>query len=249
MNSNNHKNNVLVFIPTYNEIGNVQALYQAIKKQISCDLLFCDDNSPDGTGEFLNQLAQQDPSVHVIHRPKKMGLGTAHLAGFKYAKQHQYEAIITMDADFTHDPAYLPAMLSKKSEAHIVIGSRYAAGARISGWNKIRLPFTIFWRDAIKYGLGMPYDCTAAFRLYNVQILHDNIINTFKSKGFSFNIEALYAFKKHGARIIEVPIHAQQRVHGKSKLSIGIMAEMAKQYFKILFDRLFGKRAQKIIGH
>lgn len=233
---------ILVFIPTYNEYGNIEKLCAAIKKNISCTILFCDDNSPDGTGQLLDTLAAQDPTIKVMHRPKKMGLGTAHLAAFWYAKKHAYKVVITMDADFTHDPVYLPALIAKRNDADIIIGSRYESGGKMSGWNKIRLPFTLFWKNAIKYGLGMPYDCTTAFRLYNVNIMQDELISTFSSTGFSFNIESLYKFKKHGARIAQIPIHAQTRQYGESKLSVGIMTEMAKEYFKILIDRLFGKK-------
>lgn len=235
-------NKLLVFTPTYNERGNVQKLYQALKKlPFELDILFCDDNSPDGTGKLIDELIANDCSVHVIHRSSKMGLGTAHKEAFQFARNHGYDYLLTMDADFTHDPAYIPAMIEKKRGADIVIGSRYTSGGKMEGWNAIRLPFTYFWRGMIRYGLGMPYDCTGAFRLYSVSVLNPALYKTLKSQGFAFCMESLYRFKRNGARIVEVPILARSRTEGKSKLSIKIMAEVAKQYFCLLFDRLFSR--------
>lgn len=233
-------NSLLIFIPTYNERGNVQKLYQALKKlPLELDILFCDDNSPDGTGKLIDDIIQQDKSVHVMHRPGKMGLGTAHKEGFDFAKKHGYEYLITMDADFTHDPSYIPALLAQKGSADIVIGSRYISGGKMEGWNKIRLPFTYFWRAMIKYGLGMPYDCTGAFRLYRVKILNFELYKQLTSQGFAFCMESLYRFKQFGAKIVEVPILARNRQEGISKLSTKIMSEVFLQYVRLLTDRLF----------
>ncbi|MEX0940362.1 MAG: polyprenol monophosphomannose synthase [Candidatus Babeliales bacterium] len=232
------KNEILVFIPTYNERENVEKLYQEIKKyNQAVDILFCDDNSPDGTGEILDNLAQKDTSVHVIHRSAKLGLGTAHVKAFEFAQQYKYRHLITMDADFTHHPSYISAMLQKKDEADIVIGSRYAHGGSMSGWGSIRLPFTYFWRNMIKKGLGMHYDCTGAFRLYNVSQLKPELYQKFSSKGFSFCMESLYRMHQSGFKIMEVPIKAHNRMHGKSKLSVQIMKEVALTYFRLLFER------------
>src|SRR5581483_1378599 len=211
---------ILIFIPTYNERDNITALYQEIKKlPFQITILFCDDNSPDGTGSFLDELAAHDAQVKVIHRPAKLGLGTAHKLCFEYAYHNNFDYLLSMDADFTHDPCYIPDLLAKKDEADIVIGSRYIAGGGMQGWNRIRLPFTYFWRNAIKYGLGLPYDSTGAFRLYKVKILVPEVYNTFKSKGFAFGLESLYRLKHYGAKITEVPICARNRKYGESKLS------------------------------
>lgn len=233
-------NKILVFTPTYNERGNVKKLYQALKSlPYELDILFCDDNSPDGTGKLIDELVAQDPSVHVIHRSSKMGLGTAYIEAFQFARNNGYEHLLSMDADFTHDPVYIPAMIAKKDSADIVIGSRYAAGGKMEGWNKLRLPLTYFWRAMINHGLNMHYDCTGAFRLYSVSILNPTVCHSLQSKGFAFGMEALYRFKCNGARIIEVPILARSRTEGKSKLSVKIMTEFAKQYFRLLSERLF----------
>jgi dolichol-phosphate mannosyltransferase len=233
-------NKILVFIPTYNERANVDRLYIQLKNLgLPIDILFCDDNSPDNTGKILDELAEHDHTVHVIHRPAKLGLGTAHLEAFRYAHKNHYNYLITMDADGTHDPKYIPLMLDKKDKYDIVIGSRWAGKGTMYGWGKIRLFFTNFWRNMIKYGLGMPYDCMGAFRLYNVALLNEASIKNLKSEGFSFNLESLYRFLQRGARVYEVPIEARNRDRGESKLSTKIMRETAKQYFILLTDRLF----------
>jgi dolichol-phosphate mannosyltransferase len=232
------KNEVLVFVPTYNERDNVELLYKEIKKyHEKVDILFCDDNSPDGTGRVLDNLSEKDPTVHVIHRPAKLGLGTAHIKGFEFAHKNNYRYLVTMDADFTHHPSYIPAMLEKKETSDVVIGSRYIDGGGMKGWNKFRLPFTYFWRNMIKRGLGMPYDCTGAFRLYSVKKLKPSLYQQLDSKGFSFCMESLYRMHQSGLKITEVPIHAQNRLHGQSKLSTGIMKEALFTYLRLLFER------------
>lgn len=234
------KNSIVVAVPTYNERENVQKLYQEIKNlNLPIDFYFIDDNSPDGTGDVLAKIAAHDSAVRVMHRSRKLGLGTAHIEAFRYARQRDYQYLITMDADFTHDPKYIPLLLSKKNDADIIIGSRYTSGGKMSGWGKIRLPFTLFWRWLIAKGLGMPFDCTGAFRLYRVAALDPNIFENLDSRGFSFCMESIYYFKKAGLKIDEVPIHAQSRLHGKSKLSINIMAEAAKKFLSLFYDRLF----------
>ncbi|MGE0009673.1 MAG: polyprenol monophosphomannose synthase [Candidatus Babeliales bacterium] len=233
------QNNILVVIPTYNERENVPLLYDRIKKAYSAvDILFIDDNSPDGTGNVIDTLTIQDPTVHAIHRAGKLGLGTAYFAAFDYLKTHHYDSIIIMDADLTHDPKYIPAMIAKKDSADIVIGSRYAQGASMHGWGSIRLFFTHFWRGMIKYGLGLNCDATGAFRVYNTAILKPHIYNNIHAKGFAFQMESLYRFKQCGATIAQVPIEAHQRIHGVSKLSGKVMREVAITYFVLLFDRI-----------
>lgn len=237
------KNEVLVFIPTYNELQNVEILYKEIKKnKPEVDILFCDDNSPDGTGVFLDELAKKDPTVFVMHREKKLGLGTAHLCAFDYAQKHSYRYLITMDADLTHDPKYIPALFDKKDNSDVVIGSRYIDGGSMSGWGKVRLKFTYFWRNLIKNGLGMPYDCTGAYRLYHVKVLNRSVYEKVKSKGFSFCIESLFRLKEAGCKVAEVPIKARNRIHGESKLSFAIMKEAAFTFCRLFFERKSSKK-------
>ena len=225
---------VLVCIPTYNEKDNVLLLYEKIRKlPIELSILFIDDSSPDGTGIVIDRIASQDSLVHTIHRPGKLGLGTAHLRAFDYARIHNYKYLITMDADLTHDPKYIPLLLSKKNDADIVIASRYAKGAQMRGWSKIRLPLTYFWRRIIIYTTGLSYDATGAYKLYNVAILKPEVCQRVFSRGFSFGMESLFRFKEYGARIIEIPIQAYGRAHGRSKLSITVMTECVKTVWKL----------------
>lgn len=229
---------ILVAIPTYNERDNVEKLYKEIKDLgLPTDFYFIDDNSPDGTGDVVARMASVDPSVQLLRRPRKMGLGTAHIEAFRFARQQGYEHLLTMDADFTHHPTYIPKIYQKGAE-DIVIGSRYTQGGGMSGWSKIRLPFTLFWRWMIKKCLGMPYDCTGAFRLYRVEKLDPQIYESLNSRGFSFCMESIYQFKKAGLRIVEVPIKAHTRLHGESKLSTAIMKEAAGMFCKLAFDRM-----------
>jgi dolichol-phosphate mannosyltransferase len=232
------KNSILVFVATYNERDNVENLYKEIKYyNKNVDILFCDDNSPDGTGKILDHLAKKDPTITVMHRPKKLGLGTAHYAAFEFVQQHKYQYLITMDADFTHHPSYIPHMLEKKDQADVVIGSRYVHGGAMSGWGKLRLPATHFWRNMIKRGLGMPYDCTGAFRLYSVKKLNPEIYTKVKSRGFAFGMETLYRMHQSGCTVVEIPIHAHSRVHGKSKLSFGIIKEFIRTLLRLSFEK------------
>jgi dolichol-phosphate mannosyltransferase len=231
------RNTVLIFVPTYNERDNVALLYKEIKQyNKDVDILFCDDNSPDGTGAVLDEIAAQDSTVHVVHRPTKLGLGTAHIKAFSFAKEHQYTNLVTMDADFTHHPSYIAHMLQHQKKFDVVIGSRYAHGGRMSGWGLIRLPFTYFWRNVIKFGLGMRYDCTGAFRLYKVHTLDPRLYANLNAKGFAFCMESLYRMHQAGLKITEIPIHARNRTHGKSKLSLGIMKEVACTFFRLLME-------------
>lgn len=236
------KNNILVAIPTYNEKDNISLLYNGIKQlNLPIDILFIDDNSPDGTGKIIDELTKKDTSIHVFHRPSKMGLGTAHKKAFYFAQEKKYEYLITMDADLTHNPKYIPHLLASKKEADIVIGSRYTKNGSMQGWNKIRLPFTYFWRNLIKNFLDLPYDCTGAYRLYDVSVLKFNIYSQVKGTGFVFCMESLYRFAQQGVRITEVPIEAHNRIHGDSKLSWSIMFEAACRFCSLSYDRILHK--------
>lgn len=214
------KNNLLIFIPTYNEKENIENLYLAIKRlAIPMDVLFLDDNSPDGTGNLLDKISKNDESVHVIHRLKKMGIGSAHIEAFKYANEKNYKFLLTMDADFTHDPKYIPTIFEKKEINDVVIGSRYTNHGKIEGWSFYRRLMTKTAHFLTKYALNLPYDCTGAYRLYKVSILKPDFYQQIKSNGYSFFIESLYKLNKNKCVISEIPIVAMDRNKGKSKIS------------------------------
>ncbi len=211
-----------VVIPTYNEADNIEQLVaEVLALDPPVDVIVVDDNSPDGTGALVDALAAQHPGrVHPIHRPAKLGLGTAHIAGFKLALSQGAERVLSMDADFSHHPRYIPAMLHKSQEAHLVIGSRYVAGGgtRFCSWKRraLSLGANLF----AKIMLGLPArDCTAGFRCYHRQVLESINLDTIFSNGYSFLIEMIYRTKIHGWRVAEVPIIFEDRRRGTSKIS------------------------------
>jgi len=214
--------NTAVVVPTYNERDNISHLIDEIMAlEAALDAIIVDDNSPDGTGELVDTLATQYPGrVHVIHRPEKLGLGTAHIAGFKLALSQGAERVVSMDADFSHHPRYIPAMLAKAQEAQLVIGSRYVrgGGTRFCSWKRraLSLGANLF----AKVMLGLPArDCTAGFRCYHRQVLLSINLDDVFSNGYSFLIEMIYRTKKQGWRVAEVPIIFEDRRHGISKIS------------------------------
>jgi dolichol-phosphate mannosyltransferase len=211
-----------VVIPTYNEIENIAELIDKILElPQSPDVIVVDDNSPDGTGQLADEMADQNPGrVHIIHRPAKLGLGTAHIAGFKLALSQDFDRIVSMDADFSHHPRYIPAMLARSREADLVIGSRYVrgGGTRFCSWKRraLSLGANLF----AKLMLGLPArDCTAGFRCYDRRVLESINLDDIFSNGYSFLIEMIYHTKCQGWRTAEVPIIFEDRRHGISKIS------------------------------
>jgi dolichol-phosphate mannosyltransferase len=211
-----------VIIPTYNERDNIQSLVgEILALDPPVDVIVVDDNSPDGTGELVDELAEKHPGrVHVIHRPSKMGLGTAHIAGFKLALEQGAQRVMSMDADFSHHPRHISAMLAKSHEAHLVIGSRYVrgGGTRFCSWKRriLSLGANLF----AKLMLGLPArDCTAGFRCYHSDVLSSIKLDDIFSNGYSFLIEMIYRTKSQDWRVAEVPIIFEDRRHGVSKIS------------------------------
>ena len=211
----------LVVIPTYNERENIEALVHAVLSlPLSLEVVVVDDNSPDGTGAIVAAMAARDPRGHGIHRPGKLGLGTAHVAGFRFGLERGYDRILTMDADFSHDPAALPDLLRGSAEADMVIGSRYVRGGRVvdSPWHRRLLS-----RGANRFArtmLGLaPRDVTAGFRCYRPEVLRAVRPETIRAEGYAFLIEITYRVQRAGFRIAEVPITFRDRRRGRSKVS------------------------------
>ena len=211
-----------VVIPTYNELDNLQHLVgEILALDTPLDVIIVDDSSPDGTGELADVLAARYPGrVHVIHRPAKLGLGTAHIAGFKLALSQEAERVLSMDADFSHHPRYIPAMLAKSQATHLVIGSRYvkSGGTRFCSWKRrtLSLGANLFAKSM----LGLPArDCTAGYRCYQREVLLSINLDEIFSNGYSFLIEMIYRAKRRGWSVAEVPIIFEDRRHGVSKIS------------------------------
>jgi dolichol-phosphate mannosyltransferase len=212
---------VLVTLCTYNERENVQQLVPDIHRFApQADILVIDDNSPDGTGVLADELAAADPRVHVLHRPGKLGLGTATMAGFQYGIDRGYDLLINMDADFSHPPRYLPALLTGADRADVTIGSRYCLGGAILGWGPVR---HIMSRGVNLYArcvLGLSTkDNSGSFRCYRVTRLREVDWSKAKAQGYAIEEEILYRLKRAGTSFTEVPICYEERRHGVTKIN------------------------------
>jgi dolichol-phosphate mannosyltransferase len=217
----------LLIIPTYNEAENLSPLLQEIFSYAPLtDVLIVDDHSPDGTGEMADNFQKQDARVHVLHRAGKLGLGTAYLAGFKYALAHGYEAALEMDADFSHDPRYLPDFLRTIKDADVVIGSRYIVGGDTPNWSILRRLISGSGNVFARLMLGIPIcDCTSGFRCYRRRVLESIDLDAVQSHGYAFQVELTYRVMMQGFQMVETPIVFMDRRCGKSKMSRAIILE------------------------
>ena len=217
----------LIIIPTYNEAENLQPLLEAVFSfVVATDILIVDDNSPDGTGDLADAIAAKDARVHVLHRSGKLGLGTAYIAGFKYAIAHGYDTAFEMDADFSHDPRYLPDFLKAIEHADLVIGSRYVRGGGTPNWSLVRRFISGGGNIFARFLLGIPvYDCTAGYRCYRREVLESIDLDTIQSQGYAFQVELAYRVMQQGFKIVEIPIIFMDRRVGKSKMSRKIVVE------------------------
>ncbi len=212
----------IAIVPTFNEKENIELLIgEILDLPVPVGVIVVDDNSPDGTGQIADRLAAIRPrQVHVIHRPDKLGLGTAHIAGFKKALQMGVNWIITMDADFSHHPRYIPIMLQKCQNVGLVIGSRYVNGG---GTTRCALSRKLLSRGANSFAhlmLGLQaHDATAGFRCYRREVLESIDLDNIKADGYSFLIEVLFRCQRAGWQVGEVPIIFLNRLRGASKIS------------------------------
>jgi dolichol-phosphate mannosyltransferase len=211
----------LVVLATYNEIENLPLLVEAIGESLpDADLLVIDDNSPDGTGDWCDQYAKTDSRMHCLHRAGKLGLGSAAIEGFRWALERSYRRILTMDADFSHPPDRLPALLAGLERADVTIGSRYCPGGAIEGWPFSRRLMSRLVNTAARWMLGLPVkDCSGAFRGYRAEILGRLEFDELKATGYAYLEEILWHLKRAGARFHETPITFTDRVRGQSKIN------------------------------
>jgi dolichol-phosphate mannosyltransferase len=230
----------LIIIPTYNEKENLPSLLEDIFSHApTTDILIVDDHSPDGTGELADRMSTQDERVHVLHRSGKLGLGTAYIAGFHYALAHNYEAAFEMDADFSHDPRYLPDFLKKIEEADLVIGSRYIPGGCTPNWSLLRRFISGGGNVFARTLLGLTVrDCTAGYRCYRRRVLESVAFETIRSQGYGFQVEMAYRVEKQGFTIVEIPIVFLDRRVGKSKMSHAIFVEGFINVVRARFGRI-----------
>ena len=218
---------VLVVIPTYNEADNVKIIVDRVRRAVpQVDILIADDNSPDGTGRIADELTAGDERVHVLHRPGKQGLGAAYVAGFGWAREHGYEAVVEMDADGSHAPEELPRLLDALSEADAVLGSRYVPGGTVVNWPTSRMLISRSGNLYVRMALGMPFrDATGGYRAYRMPVLDKMEIDSVSSQGYCFQVDLAWRAYRQGFRVTEVPITFADRERGASKMSQSIVRE------------------------
>ena len=240
-------NEALVVIPTYNEADNVRGIAKAVHQHAPwADLLFVDDNSPDGTGKIIDELASVDPRIHGLHRKGKEGLGRAYLAGFRWALERHYEFIFEMDCDFSHSPADLPRLREGAEKADLTLGSRYVGGIRIINWPLHRLLLSYGASFYVRIITGMPFsDPTGGFKCYRRAVLEDIDLDAIRSNGYSFQIEMSHETWMRGFRIVEVPIVFEERRSGASKMHAGIVREALGMVWKLAMRRQFRREPEK----
>ncbi len=227
----------LIAIPTYNERENLPPLIeQVFHFAPRTDILVIDDNSPDGTGALADMIASRNPQVKVMHRPGKMGLGAAYVAGFEYAIANGYDYVFEMDADFSHDPKYLPDFFRLAPQAELVIGSRYIPGGSTPNWSAMRRFISGGGNIFARAVLGIPvHDCTGGYRCYSTSALRALNLRAISAQGYGFQIEMVYNIWKSGFRIRETPISFEDRRVGKSKMSRKIFIEAFTWVLKTRF--------------
>lgn len=233
---------IYVIIPTFNEADNIEELMQQLLDLPNgLDIIVVDDCSPDNTGVIVDRWAVKHPGrIHVIHRAGKMGLGTAYIAGFRKAL-HELNAakIMTMDADFSHNPRYIPAMIEKSATYHVVIGSRYVAGGKSANWPWTRIMLSRGANMVTHMLLGLKArDTTAGFRIYHRAVLESIPLDQIFSSGYSFLVEMLYLCQRRGWQIGEVPITFEDRRKGTTKISRNEILKAQYTVFRLFFRRL-----------
>jgi dolichol-phosphate mannosyltransferase len=212
---------VLVIVPTLNERENLASLAAAIFAQpVGADLLVVDDNSPDGTGQLVDEMAARDPRIHALHRAGRMGIGSAYVQGFQYALAHGYEAVVTMDADWSHDPSYLPTLVGGADQHTLVVGSRYLNGISVVNWDLARLILSTAGNAYVRAITRLPLrDCTSGFQCIRREALEAIGLDSIRTNGYSFLVELKYRIFRRGFSMTEVPIVFTQRRSGQTKMT------------------------------
>jgi dolichol-phosphate mannosyltransferase len=228
-------NKTLVIVPTYNERENLPNMAaRLLQLSVPVDLLVVDDNSPDGTGQIADDLADKNPSIHVLHRAEKNGLGRAYCAGFAWALQREYEFIMEMDGDFSHNPDDIPRFIEAIQTADLVLGSRYCNGIRVINWPLRRLLLSTGAARYVQIITGMPFsDPTGGFKCFRRKALQSINLDAIRSNGYSFQIEMTHKIWLNGMRVSEVPIIFTERFQGCSKMSRKIVWEALAMVWRL----------------
>ncbi len=233
----------LVVTPTYNEADNIEKFIGEVLSQgPDIEMLIVDDNSPDKTGDIVDLIKSTNPRIHVLHRPEKMGLGTAYVEGFKYALANGFSRVFEMDADFSHRPEEIPRMLEKAQTYDLVIGSRYKNGVRVINWPIRRLLLSYAANVYTRVITGMPVkDATGGFKCFRREVLEAIDLSRVKSNGYAFQIEMNFKAFTKGFKLVEHPIVFADRQVGVSKMSRKIVYEAVFMVWKLKFRKLLGR--------
>jgi dolichol-phosphate mannosyltransferase len=239
---NDNKRTLIIF-PTFNEKENIEEITRAVLgKDASINVLVVDDSSPDGTGEIADRMANENPRVNVLHRKKKEGLGRAYIAGFKWGIEKKFDYIFEMDADFSHDPQYLPDFLRAIKEYDLVLGSRYISGVNVINWPMSRLLLSYFANFYTRIITGLPVkDGTGGFKCFRREVLENISLDAIKSNGYIFQIEVSMRVWKKGFRIHEIPIVFCDRQRGASKMSKKIVREAIWKVWYLRLMSILGR--------
>jgi dolichol-phosphate mannosyltransferase len=232
----------VVIIPTYNEISNIEKMLETLDKTHPLlNVLIIDDGSPDGTAQVIKNYQIKKKNLHLLERKGKLGLGTAYIMGFKWALQKEFQAVITMDCDFSHEPEAIPTFTDKIGHYDLVIGSRYTGGIRIMNWPMQRLLLSYFASIYARMITGIPFfDSTGGFNCYSRKALSSLNLDKIFSIGYAFQIELKYKIWSQGLPCVEVPITFFERTVGNSKMSRKIIIEAVINVFRLRFKKIFG---------
>jgi dolichol-phosphate mannosyltransferase len=234
---------IVVIIPTFNEATNLPLIVPEVLKQDSrLHVLVVDDNSPDGTGGIADRMAAENPRIHVLHREAKAGLGRAYLAGFRWGLDQDYEVMFEMDADFSHDPSFLPRFLTAIEGADLVLGSRYATGVNVINWPISRLLLSLGANLYARVITGLPLtDSTGGFKCFRRKVLESIDLDRVRSNGYAFQIEMSFRAWRKGFRLKEIPIIFTDRVEGQSKMSKRIVREAIWMVWWLRLQGILGR--------
>jgi dolichol-phosphate mannosyltransferase len=234
----------LVIIPTYNERDNLpQVVDRLMSLPVAVDMLVVDDNSPDGTGQLADQMAEANKRLHVLHREYKEGLGRAYCAGFEWALANNFEFVFEMDGDLSHNPADIPSFLEAAQNADLVLGSRYSNGIRVINWPLNRLMLSLMAAKYVRVITGMPFtDPTGGFKCFRRKTLQSLDLENVRSNGYSFQIEMTHKIWRQGLRVVEVPIIFTDRFQGRSKMSSKIVEEALLMVWRLWAQNGFRRK-------
>ncbi|HED37292.1 MAG TPA: polyprenol monophosphomannose synthase [Ignavibacteria bacterium] len=233
----------IIIIPTFDELENIKRIVPDIlhRYKNGIDILVVDDNSPDGTASFVEELSKTEQRIKLIKRKKKMGLGTAYIAGFKYALANGYSYIFEMDADYSHNPEEIKNFLTAIKHCDLVLGSRYKTGVNVVNWPIKRLLLSYFANGYTRYITGMPIcDATGGFKCFRREVLEAIDLDKISSNGYAFQIEMTFKAWKKGYKVTEIPIIFYDRVKGTSKMSKKIVHEAVFIVWKLRFKSILG---------